>query len=116
MNKYLLRIGFATLLMVSAIAQAEPWGSAGFGRESCGKWLAVGENTDGGYEFFLKMGWLLGFINGANFITKNDFLRTTDAHGVQAWMDQYCSAHPLARADEAAGALVFELASKVRRP
>jgi hypothetical protein len=60
--------------------------------------------------YFPMANWVLGYVTGVNFLaSETDMLATVDTKGVQAWVDNYCQAHPLDTVDMAAQTLTFEL-------
>ena len=79
----------------------------GVGNHSCGKWLATEHDSD---EMFINHNWVLGWISAADHYAVHGGLRETDADAIVAWMDNYCRERPLKSVDDAAAALVRELA------
>jgi hypothetical protein len=61
--------------------------------------------------------WSLGFLSGANIaVSENpDFLEDIDGQAALAWIDNYCSKHPLDKIMDATFALTKELLKKARK-
>jgi len=65
-------------------------GPTGF---SCGKWVNTPKGTPD-HERLRQ--WIFGYLSGANIESgSTDFLRSKDADGLTAWMDNYCRRNPL---------------------
>jgi hypothetical protein len=78
----------------------------GLGTYSCGFWTRAPERSPGAPA----AQWVLGFLSGVNFTSdKPDVLAAVDFNGVMAWVDNYCTAHPLATLSQAAVQLLAEL-------
>ena len=86
---------------------------------SCGQWLverrgavpkASGDMSSGDPSLGKTM-WLLGWVSAAGLYHATP-LRHTDQAAIKAWIDQYCTAHPLEELVEAATALVEALRQK----
>ena len=76
----------------------------GSGTASCGAWTENRRQlTDGAVS---DEEWVLGFLSGIGYIGYDNAnpLNKTDADGVWAWIDNYCSAHPLSQISDAAAA------------
>jgi hypothetical protein len=89
--------------------------------EACTGWSASSLREDGGYDrtrwliHGAQHAWVYGFIAGAGYmppVTDRSGERFTpvDVRNVDAWMSQYCQAHPTATVGEAVRGLVAELA------
>ena len=92
-------------VLLPLAAEADTWSSQGHGVSSCGTWFA--DTTD----FTSKnadRAWVLGFISGANFSGRTNVGKGTDAKGIFAWIDQYCTNTPMKSISSAASALVNE--------
>jgi hypothetical protein len=76
----------------------------GLGNASCGKWIEVRcDRRDLAFEQ-----WVLGFLSGAAWKGPQDPLHEVGTAAVDAWMDNYCRAHPLEAIVDAAEAFVHE--------
>jgi hypothetical protein len=57
--------------------------------------------------------WIAGYLSNFNTLINDpdvpDFLKDEDWDGLVAWIDNYCTANPLDKLDEAARALELEL-------
>ena len=89
----------------------------GPGANSCGTWTTAAKS--GSSQDVLNKIWLQGFITAVNnFYLTNlpgvtaDLLEGTDIDGANAWVDNYCAAHPLVKLAAAAQALTVELTDK----
>jgi len=93
----------------------------GEGSSSCGSWTEA-RRTKAPHQDAQQQ-WVFGFLSGANLgfldpanktVTPYapDFLKGRDFDSVVAWIDNYCSAHPLDEIATAAIALLAELRSK----
>jgi hypothetical protein len=78
----------------------------GPGNLSCGTWLQ--ERRAGGWPTLNTQTWVLGFMSAYNFYASEDgnVSSGTDVAGLMAWIDQYCSSHPLDNVDKAAKELI----------
>jgi hypothetical protein len=98
-----------TLSVLAAIGSAS-YGQGvmtfGDGVSSCGRW--AGERR-GSPERALKETWLLGFVSGYNWYRRDEDVRPIDSDALIAWIDSYCSIHPLDLIAKAAGRLIDEL-------
>ena len=77
--------------------------------DSCGYWIEQRRRGEGRSQ--LWEAWILGFVTGLNVFGPNNGNIAPDvkADGLQAWVDQYCSAHPLDSIAMAAIKLTDEL-------
>jgi hypothetical protein len=95
---------FACLILVVGLmagtVEAQAAHMVGLGGNSCGSWTASRRVTSAA----LSEQWILGFLSGLGWEGKNDPLVNMDAKGVWAWIDNYCSAHPIEKIADAAGA------------
>jgi hypothetical protein len=99
-----------TITVSASVAQARdaPVG-LGEGIISCGTWITDRKNpalatTDNA--------WLLGFISAFNLYMLSideDVARGTDKRGLIAWINNYCSVHPLDSLESASASLILEL-------
>ena len=82
---------------------------------SCGAWTAA-RSAHGGDEIAMKY-WLLGFVSGRNMYEPNaqgGMKSITDPEALEAYIDQYCQAHPLDELTQAAAGLIDELRQRER--
>ncbi|MDD1450855.1 hypothetical protein NHF48_007550 [Sphingomonas sp. H160509] len=98
-------IGLALAFALQVSVQPKPWMAYGPGVQSCGHWTQV--RRDGGIDNATMQTWLAGFISGQNAVLSatnsiTNILEGSDIPGANAWVDNYCAAHPLAPLSEAA--------------
>lgn len=121
------RLALASLTVASALCASSAFAQRpvptdtpmimGAGTQSCGFWTRWSKER--GMMSNVLFAWVQGFISRASYSRLTDLLRGRDADGLQAWVDNYCAAHPLDTIELAAGALELELARtapKVGRP
>jgi hypothetical protein len=89
-----------------ALAQASggQYHEIGSGTASCGAWTA--DRHQLANRALSDEEWVLGFLSGVGYIGYDSAnpLNKTDADGVWAWIDNYCSAHPISQISDAAAA------------
>ena len=114
------------ILLLAALAMAVPAPAhashpimvLGDGNDSCGKWTEnrAKRNDDGpdGFASFSDSAWVQGYLTATQSNLPQDFeaIRQTDPAGIDAWVDNYCQAHPLDTINSAASALEDELLAK----
>jgi len=95
----------------SAVMQPGTFTQYGNYGVSCGKFTSSPETQREAYR-----AWLMGFVSGAGYgySMKGTMLAETDYRGGTAWIDKYCTEHPLDEIAVAAVALVKELAARRR--
>ena len=78
---------------------------AGLGNAPCEAWTAV---RHGQHKMDFEQ-WILGFLSGAGFAAhdKNP-LHGRNPDAVWAWIDNYCTAHPLNRIADGGAAFVLD--------
>jgi hypothetical protein len=113
MWRLLLPMAFALVLLTPDAARAADsdyvYAHTIGGTQSCGTWTA---ERRAGRGWFSDSLWVLGFLSGVAYQGARDQredvdpLRGVDAAGVEAWLDNYCQAHPLKHLTEAADAFV----------
>jgi hypothetical protein len=126
----LVRLMVARFVVLAALIVVVEIGPAaaqqfmmGQGTSSCGSWTEA-RRTKALHQHTHQQ-WVFGFLSGANLglvdpanktITPYapDFIKGGDFDSVVAWIDNYCSAHPLDSIGTAALALVFELRSRAK--
>jgi hypothetical protein len=86
--------------LMTGSVEAQAGHMIGLGGNSCGSWTA----SRRGNAAELSQQWVLGFLSGLGWEGRNDPLANMDANGVWAWIDNYCSAHPIEKIADAAGA------------
>jgi len=91
------------------------WGN---GNQSCGSWTAThNDNTDGSaIEEASQEAWVEGFITAFSafgFTPSRTF--TLDYAALKAWIDNYCSAHPLDSISKASEVLAVQLQLRVSK-
>jgi hypothetical protein len=115
-------------MMAAAVLMAGPWekytpahpqGVQVYGpmpSPSCGAWTAARTSRSGdtiAYEY-----WLMGFVSGRNWFepSANGGVRSAnDPQALEAWVDEYCKAHPLDNLVAASLKLVDELRRRERQ-
>ena len=104
-------IVLAMAMLVLSAAPASSVRIIGYGLLSCGEWTD-GRRTQG-VDNVLHASWALGYLSGINeavsAVKKADILVHQDAHGLLAWIDNYCRSNPLDKIKVALDALVNEL-------
>jgi hypothetical protein len=105
-----------TVLFAMGATEADAYQSIGAGGYSCGSWSAHrreyspgGRPTAGTQASMEGMSWVVGFLSGIGFIGQNGAnpLNGVDANGVWAWIDNYCTSHPIESIAQAAAAFYF---------
>lgn len=81
---------------------------------SCGAWTSARTNKADFVAVQYQM-WVLGLVTGLNWNGPPMRSEGPDAQALFAWVDQYCSAHPLDLVISAAIRLSHELESRDRR-
>ena len=99
------------------IAAAEPTQTQviGVGANSCGSFVDTRTQP---FSRGIYVQWLVGFLMEFNITNRQgilDAMGHTDKAGVEAWLDTYCSAHPLIPFATASEALLVELSGLERR-
>lgn len=98
----------AFALMLAIATSASAMGT--LGDRSCGTWGT--EKADP----TMRMGdtaWLMGFMTGNALGSGYDIVNGVDGNALMVWVDNYCQAHPLYNASNAAMALVTELRARM---
>src|SRR6476661_6242561 len=98
-----LSMGIALFLSSEAAAQNRNYTAFGLGLQSCGHWLSA--QRDPLMDVLITY-WQGGYMTAVNALNSSHPANGTDIHGLRAWIDNYCSAHPL----EAIGKAAEELA------
>jgi hypothetical protein len=110
MTRVLILVG--VVIGATAVSQERrPIFVYGAGTATCGKWLqARDEITIAPPTRFVFESWVHGYLSGLSSAGRD--LRDSDRPAIAAWMDTYCTEHPLDRVDLAAGHLAVELMQK----
>jgi hypothetical protein len=85
----------------------------GAGSRPCGSWLQV--RTQASPDSAVLQSWVLGYITSvnANVLTSSqDVADGTTPDALFAWIDTYCSSHPLDSLARATGSLLESLRTK----
>jgi hypothetical protein len=102
------------LLVVSVSAKAAM--ILGPGITSCGTWAQ--ERRDRAQSnSLMNEAWVLGYLSAYNTYgpkATGHVSKGTDANGLLAWIDNYCSANPLKEIFDATEALILELEKRTR--
>ena len=109
------RFGVLALLLFGIIptsAISKQYGVVGIGNRSCGSWIA--DRKAGGFPALVDLAWVEGFITAMDHENDkiNASIHKTDADGISAWVDSYCTAHPLDELSRASEQLAIALSSK----
>jgi hypothetical protein len=87
---------------------------------SCGAWTEERGHATAYWRYWkpIMEGWVLGFVSGANIYVDEhpEILEGVDARAINAWIDNYCRAHPLEPLRDAALELVKELNRRAGHP
>lgn len=80
----------------------------GVGAVTCGRWMESTRTQEGVLH---SMSWVLGYLSGAAVFgsSGSDPFSKTDQAAIQAWVTNYCAAHPLDRVSVAVNILIKEL-------
>jgi hypothetical protein len=111
--KIFLAVALIVVNVPSAKAAEEPTTIVlGIGNKSCGSWTQARHSPGSLVDVY--QGWVAGFISSSNEFANNtqhiDILQhAPDAQGIWAWVDNYCTAHPLNSVAEASDSLAAEL-------
>jgi len=92
-------------------ANAKSRTEIGYGMATCGAWTT--DEDPNGRVRQTRAAWILGYLSRASYDHAGDMLDPVDAPAIEAWIDNYCKAHPLDRLSRAAEALEVELAARV---
>jgi len=87
----------------------------GPGGSSCAIWTTARKDANAGAN---NVSWLLGYVTAYGrygWSLSSNIAADTDNIGLVAWMDKYCSAHPLEEIEDAAHGLVLELGERFAR-
>jgi hypothetical protein len=84
----------------------------GVGTKSCGSWLQ--DRQERSFAELNDRAWISGYVTAYNEYVwpKQDVVQGTDTDGLAAWIDNYCTAHPLSDLSHAAEALIIELKNR----
>jgi hypothetical protein len=117
----ILAISIATAAIAEPLPPAQDQEGViafGIGGRSCGNWTQWRQSKS--VNAGLSTQWVAGFLSGKN--TQSDFsnpqddpLRGADFAGLMAWIDNYCSSHPLESIHAAANMLMDELRARAQR-
>jgi hypothetical protein len=77
------------------------------GQIGCGDWPKYLHSDDLAKAALLN--WVLGYLSRASLSESADLLENVDQASVSAWLDNYCSVHPLDTLVQGAWALEKEL-------
>ncbi len=101
------RIGvtFIATVLLSQVSFSQGISIWGAGQESCGRWTSL--RGDENADEVLKQ-WILGFLSGSNWRTRDQQAKPPDTDAVIAFVDRYCKNNPLHRILQAGVALIQE--------
>lgn len=100
-------IACALLALIVSGAGAQTY--AVFGNKSCGVWLK--ERQEGGWGATVVQNWFMGYLSGRSFHLRGNPLSGLEGESAYLFLDNFCRANPLKKVDQAANALIDELAS-----
>ena len=85
----------------------------GISGKSCGDWTTERKKGES-WEVVARMSWVLGYVTAVNRFGpwSSNVAAGTDANGLLAWIDNYCTQHPLEDIETAGGLLVAELGQR----
>ena len=107
---------FRLMVVLSILVQATPsraQKTVGYGETPCKSWTKE-RRTETAMSLAYS-GWVLGFVSGVNAVQlltadkSQNFIKTTVAKQMIAWVDDYCAAHPDDNLDSAAFAVINTL-------
>jgi hypothetical protein len=92
----------AAVLLTGAAEVRADYAMIGLGGSSCGSWSAWRRDRLAGDA----QQWVVGFLSGIGFVGDDgdNPLRSVDAQGVWAWVDNHCRANPIDKISAAAKA------------
>jgi hypothetical protein len=101
-----------TALLPSNPARSESYAVWGAGSRSCGSWTS--DRKEQGWSAIADLSWVDGFITAMNYSSPrvNGASHKIDGDAIAAWIDNYCSMHPLEPISSAAEALTATLAKR----
>lgn len=110
-------VAIASTMLGAGPARAAALLVHGAGNDSCGDWLQHPQEADGSHVVMAS--WIDGYLSAINEWRADSGLpaflgQSTNNNGRDAWISQYCQAHPLDNLFKAALALVAELAKTGR--
>ena len=98
---------------VSALANPEQYNALGPGTMSCGNWSTFRHGNAS--DWIPQADWVLGYITAYNYFIwtrSTNVADGADSDVLMAWIDDYCTAHPLDSLAAATHALVVEFARR----
>ena len=104
----------AIAVSVGSPAHGQTYTVGGPGAASCGTWSA--ERRQDSIMVEARLSWILGWLSSASYRGNRDLLRDRDNDSLKAWLDNYCTAHPLEYVSDATIALELELARTAPPP
>ena len=122
MRKANARLGAFGLTMALVLANAGAANAAsdwnvGIGATSCGEWLTARASPPDDPGYFLAtayLGWVQGYLVGANFANSKDFPAPPNGAAIAPWLDNHCRAHPLDDLFQSANGLALDLVRRAR--
>jgi hypothetical protein len=117
----------ALVFCLSGVEAKDYWAVKGDGKQSCGTWTKaqahrppIGADgmmrvTSADMDLSSQIAWVLGFVSAFNYYgsaTAPDIAGGIDTNGVLAWIDNYCTTHPLDSIATATIELVSELSKR----
>lgn len=112
--KLIMGMLIALSLMATICNAAPQFNVLGAGTASCGEWTKARKTRSHLEDMFVS--WVQGFLTALNAVLASRHLPGTadvsdgiDAEGLLAWIDNYCSQHPLDSIAKATLALNTEL-------
>jgi len=109
-----MRVFLTVMAMaICSPAHGQEYQSRGIGEVSCAVWTSH-RRANSEVEGAL-VAWVLGWLSSASYHGSQDLLVGHDNDALEAWLDNYCAAHPLEYVADATIALERELARTAPR-
>lgn len=100
-------VGISLLIAISTSAHAGVL-VLGSGVVSCGKWTKEPNAKNS------RLNWVLGYLSGLNFMTREEVLERADSAGIEGAINKYCLENPLEDVVEAANNVFAQLKRMAR--
>jgi hypothetical protein len=109
--------------MIPLAANAQGGGTftvRGVGLDSCGAWSEhrrgpAPDDPQHGWPRMVQESWVLGYVSSFDEHSLVPIGRV-DNVALLAWVDNYCSGHPLDSVQQASDSLIQELGSRISQP
>lgn len=108
-----VRAGLAVVTAVGTMAPAHAQSGhymvVGIGISSCGHWTEVRKLGADSWPAMNIASWVAGYVTAINRVKAGSIVGRADVEAIDAWIDNYCAAHPLDDVAKATDMLVVEL-------